>query len=99
MHDRLLFLKKPRRNCFPNIGRKNIKLAITFDKMDSIAIRSCTLICLMSAAFNAILRIVELILEPGYWFGIAIAQCANGEPLIRMAFLNKPETSVYDLMK
>lgn len=67
--------------------------------MDSIAIRSCTLICLMSAAFNAILRIVELILEPGYWFGIAIAQCANGEPLIRMAFLNKPEMSIYDLMK
>lgn len=74
MHDRLLFLKKNRRNCFPNIGRKNIKLAITFDIMDSIAIRSCTLICLMSAAFNAILRMVELILEPGYWFGIAIAQ-------------------------
>lgn len=67
--------------------------------MDSIAIRSCTLICLISAAFNAILRMVELILEPGYWFGIAIAQCANGEPLIRMAFLNKPEMSIYDLMK
>lgn len=71
--------------------RKKENPSITFDRIDSIALRSCLSILLMSATFKAILRIVELILEPGYWLGCAIAQCANGDPLIKMAFLNKPE--------
>ena len=70
---------------------ENENQAITFDRIDSIALRSCLSILLMSATFKAILRIVEFMLEPGYWLGCAIAQCANGDPLIKMAFLNKPE--------
>lgn len=59
-------------NSFLNIGRKNGKLVIIFDKMVLIVIRFCMLICFMLVVFNVIFRMVELILELGYWFGIVI---------------------------